>query len=97
MMNQSKQLILFRKIALLEGWSFIILLFIAMPLKYMFDMPLAVKYVGWAHGALFVVYMILLLKCWIELNWKFIFVFTAFISAIIPFATFALEKKLSKL
>jgi integral membrane protein len=96
-MNQPKQLIIFRKIALLEGWSFIILLFVAMPLKYMFDMPIAVKYVGWAHGALFVSYMILLLKCWIELNWKFIFVFTAFISAIIPFATFALEKKLSNL
>lgn len=96
-MSQPGQLTLFRKIALLEGWSFLILLFIAMPLKYMAGWPLAVKYVGWAHGALFVGYMILLLKCWIELGWKFKFAFIAFLSAIIPFATFALEKKLSKL
>ena len=44
----------------IEGWSYLILLFIAMPLKYIFDMPLAVRIVGSAHGLLFVAYVILL-------------------------------------
>ena len=55
--NAKKSVNRFRIIAVLEGWSYVLLLFIAMPLKYMFDMPLFVKYLGWAHGALFVAYM----------------------------------------
>ena len=46
----------FRAVALAEGLSFVVLLFIAMPLKYALGLPLAVKYVGWAHGLLFVLY-----------------------------------------
>lgn len=45
----------------LEGTSFLLLLGIAMPLKYMLDIPEAVKYVGMAHGALFIVYILTLL------------------------------------
>src|SRR5690349_20635048 len=48
----------FRAIALLEGLSFVLLLFIAMPLKYLAGMPLGVKMVGWAHGMLFVLYLL---------------------------------------
>jgi integral membrane protein len=47
----------FRKIALAEGISFLVLLFIAMPMKYMFAIPLAVKIVGWTHGVLFMAYL----------------------------------------
>ncbi|MBK7855681.1 MAG: DUF3817 domain-containing protein [Bacteroidetes bacterium] len=46
----------------IEGWSYIILLFVAMPLKYFANMPLAVKYVGWIHGLLFIWYVLALLK-----------------------------------
>ena len=45
----------------LEGTSFLLLLGIAMPLKYMMDIPEAVKYVGMAHGALFIAYILVLL------------------------------------
>ncbi|WP_413786425.1 DUF3817 domain-containing protein [Psychrobacter immobilis] len=45
----------------LEGTSFLLLLGIAMPLKYMLDIPEAVKYVGMAHGALFILYILMLL------------------------------------
>jgi integral membrane protein len=45
---------LFRKVALAEGISYILLLAIGMPLKYGFDLPLVVKYMGWAHGILFI-------------------------------------------
>lgn len=43
-----------RSLGIIEGISYLILLFIAMPLKYGFDMPMAVKVVGMAHGVLFV-------------------------------------------
>ncbi|MBU3664063.1 MAG: DUF3817 domain-containing protein, partial [Bacteroidetes bacterium] len=52
----------FRKIAFWEGVSFIVLMFIAMPLKYGANWPYAVKYVGWAHGLLFVLYGIWLIR-----------------------------------
>lgn len=87
----------FGTIALIEGWSFIILLFIAMPLKYFAGFPLAVKYVGWAHGVLFVAYMIMLLRCAIENSWKLSMIAWAFIAAFIPFATFVLDRQLKRL
>ena len=43
-----------RAVAFLEGLSFIALLFIAMPLKYLGDMPLPVRVVGMGHGVLFI-------------------------------------------
>ncbi|MFN7313438.1 MAG: DUF3817 domain-containing protein [Bacteroidota bacterium] len=86
----------FRYVAIAEGWSFVVLLCIAMPLKYVADWPLAVKYVGWAHGLLFVVYMLLLLQSAIAASWSFKKVALGFICALIPFATFWYEKQLLK-
>ncbi|MEP7128906.1 MAG: DUF3817 domain-containing protein, partial [Chitinophagales bacterium] len=43
-----------------EGISFLVLLFIAMPLKYFADIPEAVKYTGWLHGLLFILYLVAL-------------------------------------
>jgi integral membrane protein len=86
----------FRLIGILEGISYVVLLFVAMPLKYFADMPNAVKYVGWAHGALFVLYMLWLLQVWLEYNWKFTKVIFAFVMSIIPFGAFILERKLEK-
>jgi integral membrane protein len=56
-MKEKKLLHRFRMIGIAEGISFLVLLIIAMPLKYFYNQPLAVKYVGWAHGALFVAYI----------------------------------------
>ena len=47
----------FRLISWVEGISYLSLIFIAMPLKYMMDEPMAVKVVGMAHGVLFVAYI----------------------------------------
>jgi integral membrane protein len=52
----------FRMIAIIEGWSFILLLLIGMPLKYMAGIPLPVKILGWIHGVLFVAFCGLLLN-----------------------------------
>ncbi|WP_409341493.1 DUF3817 domain-containing protein [Paenibacillus sp. MBLB4367] len=86
----------FRGIAFIEGISFLVLLFIAMPLKYFADMPAPVKFVGMAHGALFGLYMIALLVVWVTRRWSFLKGIVAFIAAFVPFATFVLEAKLRK-
>ena len=95
-MEQKKLINYFRLIAIIEGISYLILLGIAMPLKYMADQPLPVKYLGWAHGVLFVIFCILLLQVWIKYKWTFIFVAGAFLSSLVPFGTFYLDKKIKQ-
>ena len=79
-------------IAFIEGLSYLALLFIAMPLKYGLGMDIVVTYVGWAHGALFILYFVWLARCWIDLKWPFKAIVTAAIAAVIPFATFFLHR-----
>ena len=86
----------FRLTAISEGISFIVLLFIAMPLKYFADMPEAVKYVGWVHGLLFVLYILALITVKITLNWNFKKTMIAFLASLLPFGTFILDKSLRK-
>ena len=84
----------FRLIAFMEGISFLVLLFIAMPIKYIIEEPIVVKYVGMAHGGLFLLFLFLLFVTARELKWNFGFISMAFIASLIPFGTFYLEKKL---
>ncbi|WP_276497561.1 DUF3817 domain-containing protein [Pontibacter litorisediminis] len=83
-----------RTVGIYEGLSYLLLLGIAMPLKYMFDMPLFVKYVGWAHGVLFVLYMLALLQVTLAHNWGLRKVVAGFIASLLPFGPFILDKKL---
>lgn len=95
--NQDKSTVRrFEKIAFLEGISFILLVFIAMPLKYWADFPLAVKYTGWLHGVLFIVYVFTLIQCWVAYNWKFGRVVLFFFASLLPFAPFFVERTLKK-
>lgn len=84
----------FRQVAVLEGISYLLLLFIAMPLKYMADMPEAVKYIGWAHGVLFVLYALLLVQCWQNYRWSFSKAAFIFVASLLPFAPFVVDRKL---
>ncbi len=86
----------FRIIAFLEGMSFLILLFIAMPLKYFAGMPWAVKQVGMAHGVLFIMYLIALAHVVFALRWSFIKAAIAALASLVPFGTFVLDAKLLK-
>lgn len=86
----------FRKIAIAEGISFLVLLLIAMPLKYLADWPLGVKLVGWAHGILFVVFLALAFETKSILNKNFGWLVKAFIASILPFGTFVLESQMRK-
>ncbi|TCK85773.1 DUF3817 domain-containing protein [Albibacterium bauzanense] len=89
-------LIRFTQIAFIEGVSTVILFFIAMPLKYLADWPLGVKYVGWAHGLLFITYLILLISCWFIYKWSFKRLALFFGASLIPFAPFFVERELKK-
>lgn len=84
----------FRYIAWSEGISFLLLLLIAMPLKYMAGIPEGVKYIGWAHGLLFVLYIALVLEIRAELRWSFGQVLLALIASLLPFGPFLIDRKL---
>ena len=86
-----------RILGIIEGISYLILLVIAMPMKYVMCLPLAVKFVGMTHGVLFVVYCLLLALCMQRFKWSFGFGLYLFIATLIPFGTFVTDKKLNKL
>ncbi|WP_316817259.1 DUF3817 domain-containing protein [Pedobacter nyackensis] len=87
---------IFRKVAVAEGISYVLLIFIAMPLKYWADMPLAVKYTGWAHGLLFVLYIALLIMAWTEYKWSFKKSAIIGVASLLPFAPFLVDKRLKE-
>lgn len=77
----------------LEVLSFLVLLFVAMPMKYFMGFPAAVKYVGWAHGALFILYAMGIAILGFKYKWRFIRMFLLFIAAFIPFGPIFMEKR----
>src|SRR6185436_6211106 len=85
-----------RMIGIAEGFSFLILLLIAMPLKYQFGMLLAVKYVGWAHGLLFILYIVAVFAAIKAMNWGFKGVAIALIASLLPAGTFVLDRSLKR-
>jgi integral membrane protein len=78
----------------IEGISYLVLLGVAMPLKYSFGFPEAVKIVGMAHGLLFIAYCLLLAVCMKKFTWKLGFGIYLFIATLIPFGTFVTDRKL---
>ncbi|MBK8497300.1 MAG: DUF3817 domain-containing protein [Flavobacteriales bacterium] len=83
----------FRTIAIAEGISFLVLLLIAMPLKYFADIPEAVKVIGWAHGVLFIAYWIAAIPLFTKLKWDAERIVGLGLASILPFGTFVLERK----
>jgi integral membrane protein len=79
-----------------EAISYLLLLGIAMPLKYALEMPLMVKYVGWAHGVLFMAYMAQLLWVSYQLKWDVLRIIYGFIASLLPFGPFVFERSLGK-
>ena len=83
-----------RIIGFAEGLSFLILLGIAMPLKYFFGLPETVRVVGMAHGLLFVLYVLLVIQVKIEYGWSLKKMGLALLASVIPFGTFWADAKL---
>jgi len=67
-----------------------------MPLKYFAGLAESVKYVGWIHGLLFVLYIFALMKVKMNLNWGLKKTIIAFLASLLPFGTFILDKSLQK-
>ena len=98
MMKENKQKLLnrFRMIGIAEGISFLILLLIAMPLKYLMHIPEAVKIMGWMHGALFVAFVYFAFEVMGTLNKNFVWFLKALAAAFIPLGTFIFDRQLKK-
>ncbi len=86
---------LFHKVAIAEGISLLLLLGVAMPLKYALGLPEAVKFVGRVHGALFMAYVALLGPVASECGWSLRRVLVVFIAASVPFAAFYVDRSAS--
>ncbi|MDZ7848975.1 MAG: DUF3817 domain-containing protein [Owenweeksia sp.] len=82
-----------RLLALLEGLSLLVLLFIAMPLKYALNRPTAVQQVGMAHGLLFIAYCLWLMAIAYQGRWKAKPILVSIIAAFVPFGTFYCDRK----
>ena len=85
-----------RLASLLDGVSYLILLGIAMPLKYLADMPMAVRIVGSAHGFLFLALCWFLLLALIQKRLSFWWCVVVFCCALVPVAPFLLDRKLKQ-
>lgn len=83
-----------RLTGILEGLSFIVLLAIAMPLKYMAGKPEMVSIVGMAHGVLFVLYISLCLQAKLQYPWSWKKMFALWVASVVPFGTFYADYKL---
>lgn len=84
-----------RFIAILEGISLLILIFISVPMKYIFDNPTGSKIMGPVHGALFLLFIFNTLSVGVEQNWKFkTTTWKVLLACIIPFGTFYIDNKI---
>ncbi|MCM4157371.1 DUF3817 domain-containing protein [Gramella sp. AN32] len=92
-MSLENQKAAFKWISILEGISFLLLLLIAMPLKYVWDMPQMVEHVGMAHGVLFILYVAACLSLVKRMNWSWIQTGLILGCSLIPFGPFYVEKR----
>lgn len=85
-----------RVVAFIEGISYLLLLGVAMPLKYFAGMPAPVKTAGWIHGILFVLYLFAVAEATFRRHLSFTLALAALAASLIPFGTFALDARLRR-
>jgi integral membrane protein len=84
-----------RIIGFLEGISLLILIFVAVPLKYYFGNPILTKILGPIHGALFLLFIFNAISVGVEQNWKFkTTTWKVILACFIPFGTFYIDHKI---
>jgi len=86
----------FRLISIFEGISFLVLLGIAMPLKYIANIPEGVQFVGMAHGILFILYVFGAFMMKSKLNWSFQTFSIVILCSVLPLGPFYAERKYLK-
>jgi len=84
---------IFKITSFLEGISYILLLFVGVPLKYFGDNPAVVKSLGMPHGILFLAYVVLALVIQKEMKWDTKTTFAVLVASLLPFGTFYINKK----
>jgi integral membrane protein len=87
---------LFRVVGYTEGISFLLLLAIAMPLKYIFGYDEVVTIVGGLHGGLFILYVVIAAYLALKLRWSFLTFLTAGLASVLPFGPFIFDAKMMK-
>lgn len=85
-----------RVIGFIEGISYLVLLLIAMPLKYLADIPEVVRYVGMAHGILFVWFVLLILRMRFAGRMSNKDTAVSLVSSVVPAGTFYADKQIFK-
>lgn len=85
-----------RLLGMIEGVSFLLLLLVAMPLKYLADQPLAVRYVGWLHGLLFIALLLALFDAWGRKALTLRQCAAVFLAALLPFGPFLIDRRLAR-
>lgn len=92
--NLSTTLGRLRIMGIIEGYSFLLLIGIGMPLKYLAGIPEPNKIIGYSHGFLFIFYVALVFWATIEIRWSFWTMVKLFVASLIPFGTFWTEKNI---
>lgn len=87
---------LFRITSILEGISYLSLFAVTMPLKYLADLPMPNKFAGYAHGVLFIAYILIAAVFWFQKKWSLKRGIVLVIASLLPFATFYVDKKYLK-
>ena len=95
-MKSTKTFNWFRKIAFAEGVSFIVLLLIAMPLKYFANFPLPVTIIGGLHGFLFIAFIAIAYVTMNEYKRTWGWLIKSFLASVIPLGTFWMDHKVWK-
>ena len=93
-MNRAVHLL--RIVGLTEAVSYMLLVGIAMPLKYIWGQPQAVRMVGMIHGILFVLFCIALLRATIVAKWPLSRAALLFVASLLPFGPFLLDKRMKQ-
>lgn len=87
---------IFRIVSYLEGISYLLLLFVGVPLKYLAGNDILVKSLGMPHGLLFILYVLLAFFIKPNFNWNNKDFFSILLASIIPFGTFYIDYKFLK-
>ncbi|HSK12994.1 MAG TPA: DUF3817 domain-containing protein [Phnomibacter sp.] len=95
-MSRSKVFGSFQRIGIFEGFSFLLLLGVAMPLKYLAGKPLAVTYIGMAHGILFIAYLYMIHQCRMVYGWSLRTAALGVLAAVLPFGPFVFDSWVKK-
>ena len=85
-----------RLVGMVEGLSYLILIFVAMPMKYIWDDPTWVRHLGMAHGVLFVGFCLVLADGMRRETWSVRQALLPFVASLVPFGPFLIDGKLKR-